>query len=61
MIKPPKKKLGKGLSALLGNGTSPINGLNPQKPLSNAAVAAETDPDKFFQSPTPAQRPQQQH
>jgi hypothetical protein len=40
MIKPPKKKLGKGLSALLGNGTSPINGLNPQKPLSNAAVAA---------------------
>ena len=39
MIKPPKKKLGRGLSALLGNGNSPINGLTTQKPLSNAAVS----------------------
>ena len=30
MIKPPKKKLGRGLSALLGNGNSPINGLTAQ-------------------------------
>ena len=39
MVKTAKKKLGKGLSALLGDGNSPINGVAAQKPLSNATVS----------------------